>query len=319
MTLYKNTIIGLFVLTKNHCVMVTSTVMTTSMAQPSFPSGNSLDSGGPTSNNTHLVTPSCNSNSVVVISPSKMKEEEKRLQSVVSDINVQTATFRDVLIHVGTSKDSPELREKIRAVRRKCVEDCKDTHRTLMPKIKSALADGTIVDNQQLICLYMLSQLLERELVKCLRLVEAIPMDMSSFNEPPKQKQTTGMGKLFSQLVINTTGTKPDFNNEEKASIEKDTRELRQIVREMAEYLPREDPEKARHGLTNCESGRGKWMFKKSKSSHRFLRQRRNSNNNPTSASACSDGSGDSRTSCMFNHVSNSFCCLCSTPSTSYI
>ena len=64
------------------CVMVTSTVMTTSMAQPSFPSGNSLDSGGPTSNNTHLVTPSCNSNSVVVISPSKMKEEEKRLQSV---------------------------------------------------------------------------------------------------------------------------------------------------------------------------------------------------------------------------------------------
>ena len=38
------------------------------------------------------------------------------------------------------------------------------------------------MDNQQLICLYMLSQLLERELVKCLRLVEAIPMDMSSFN-----------------------------------------------------------------------------------------------------------------------------------------
>ena len=45
----------------------------------------------------------------------------------------------------------------------------------------SAFAEGSIVDNQQLICLYMLSQLLERELVKCLRLVEAIPMDMSSF------------------------------------------------------------------------------------------------------------------------------------------
>ena len=55
---------------------------------------------------------------------------------MVSDINVQTASLRDVLMHVGTSKDSPELREKIRAVRRKCVEDCKDTHRTLMPKIK---------------------------------------------------------------------------------------------------------------------------------------------------------------------------------------
>lgn len=44
-----------------------------------------------------------------------------------------------------------------------------------------ALAEGNILDNQQLICLYMLSQLLERELVKCLRLVVAIPMDMSSF------------------------------------------------------------------------------------------------------------------------------------------
>jgi hypothetical protein len=46
----------------------------------------------------------------------------------------------------------------------------------------SAFAEGTILDNQQLICLYMLSQLLERELNKCLRLVVAIPMDMSSFN-----------------------------------------------------------------------------------------------------------------------------------------
>merc|ERR1719273_2365894 len=136
---------------------------------------------------------------------------------------------------------------------------------------------------------------------------------MSSLNEPQKNKPQ-GIGKLFSQIVINTTGTKPDFNLEEKASIDKDTRELRQIIREMADYLPREDPEKARHGLTNCESGRGKWMFKKSKSSHRF--RRRNSNNNPTSASV-SDGSADSRTSCMFNHVSNSFCCLCSTPSNS--
>ena len=37
------------------------------------------------------------------------------------------------------------------------------------------------MDNHQLVCLYMLSQLLERELDKCLRLVVAIPMDMSTF------------------------------------------------------------------------------------------------------------------------------------------
>ena len=45
----------------------------------------------------------------------------------------------------------------------------------------SAFAEGTILDSHQLICLHMLSQLLERELEKCLRLVVAIPMDMSTF------------------------------------------------------------------------------------------------------------------------------------------
>ena len=67
----------------------------------------------------------------------------------------------------------------------------------------------------------------------------------NDFAEPQKQKPQ-GIGKLFSQIVINTTGTKPDFNLEEKASIDKDTRELRQIIREMADYLPREDPEKGK-------------------------------------------------------------------------
>ena len=37
---------------------------------------------------------------------------------------------------------------------------------------------------------------------------------------------------------------KPDFNAEEILGVEQDTREIRKIVREMAEYLPQEDPEK---------------------------------------------------------------------------
>ena len=45
----------------------------------------------------------------------------------------------------------------------------------------SALSEGTILDSHQLISLYMLSQLLERELDKCQRLVAAIPMDMTAF------------------------------------------------------------------------------------------------------------------------------------------
>ena len=56
---------------------------------------------------------------------------------VICDINVQIATFRDLLIHVGTAKDAPELREKIRRVRRQCVEACKQTNNQLMPQIKT--------------------------------------------------------------------------------------------------------------------------------------------------------------------------------------
>ena len=55
---------------------------------------------------------------------------------VICDLNVQIATFRDLLIHVGTAKDAPELREKIRRIRRQCVEACKQTHTTLLPQIK---------------------------------------------------------------------------------------------------------------------------------------------------------------------------------------
>ena len=37
---------------------------------------------------------------------------------------------------------------------------------------------------------------------------------------------------------------KPDFNAEETLSVQKDKREIRKIIGEMAEYLPQEDPEK---------------------------------------------------------------------------
>jgi len=214
----------------------------------------------------------------------KCREEDKKIQLVIFDINVQIATFRDLLIHVGTSKDAPELREKIRRVRRQCVEGCKQTNTILLPQIKSALAEGTILDNQQLICLYMLSQLLERELDKCLRLVVAIPMDMSNYFES-KTTTTQGLGNVLSQIILGKQVV-PDFDVEEKASIEKDTLEIRQIILEMAEYLPHEDPEKARNGLTSVEaaSGKRKWAFKK---------KRRRGCHLPA-------------------QVSTSFCCLCS-------
>ena len=55
----------------------------------------------------------------------------------------------------------------------------------------SALSEGTILDSHQLISLYMLSQLLERELDKCQRLVAAIPMDMTAFYGANKERTST--------------------------------------------------------------------------------------------------------------------------------
>lgn len=54
------------------------------------------------------------------------------------DINSQVAFFRDLLIHVGhRTRDCPELREKIRKVRRQCVESFKHTAQLILPQIET--------------------------------------------------------------------------------------------------------------------------------------------------------------------------------------
>ena len=64
-----------------------------------------------------------------------------------------------------------------------------------------------------------------------------------------------GAVAMLSQIMCPGVPVKPDFNAEEKASIEKDTREMRQIIAEMAECMPKEDPDK---GM--CQQSRhGKW------------------------------------------------------------
>lgn len=58
------------------------------------------------------------------------------LLQLIVEINSQVALFRDMLIHIGQSKDSPELREKVRKIRRSCVEACKHTSQLIITQIK---------------------------------------------------------------------------------------------------------------------------------------------------------------------------------------
>uniref|UniRef100_A0A182P9G7 Syntaxin N-terminal domain-containing protein n=1 Tax=Anopheles epiroticus TaxID=199890 RepID=A0A182P9G7_9DIPT len=59
------------------------------------------------------------------------------LHTLILEINSEVALFRDLLIHVGQSRDCPELREKIRKLRRSCVEACKHTAALILPQIRT--------------------------------------------------------------------------------------------------------------------------------------------------------------------------------------
>uniref|UniRef100_A0A182F635 Syntaxin N-terminal domain-containing protein n=1 Tax=Anopheles albimanus TaxID=7167 RepID=A0A182F635_ANOAL len=62
---------------------------------------------------------------------------ERYLWLLILEINSEVALFRDLLIHVGQSRDCPELREKIRKLRRSCVEACKHTAALILPQIRT--------------------------------------------------------------------------------------------------------------------------------------------------------------------------------------
>lgn len=54
----------------------------------------------------------------------------------IQEINNQVAQFRDLLINIGQPRDCPELREKIRRLRRHCVEACKNTSQLILPQVR---------------------------------------------------------------------------------------------------------------------------------------------------------------------------------------
>lgn len=195
----------------------------------------------------------------------KDQQEEKKFNQVLIDLNLLVAQFRDLLLGVGSARDCPELREKIRKVRMEAVEEVVRTNNSLLPHVKKCISEGAIVDNGQLICLYLIARLLQRELEKCLRLVTFLPMqDMDKHfdNKTRRPGAGGGIGTMLTQIVL-CTNTRPDFNAEEVASVTKDQKELVVIVADMADHLPKEDPSKAMAGLTcNDQDGR-KWTVKR--------------------------------------------------------
>ncbi|CAB3359603.1 Hypothetical predicted protein [Cloeon dipterum] len=124
--------------------------------------------------------------------------------------------------------------------------DVRVSQKSLSARVFSSdVAEGIPVDNQHFILLFMCTQLFLRELIKCRRLVQVIPMDMSGYYE--NRPGPSNMGNLISQLLLCKTIT-PDFNLEELASIKKDSEEINGLIADMQEYMPQQQPDTASQG-----------------------------------------------------------------------
>ena len=62
--------------------------------------------------------------------------DEKKFNQTLTELNIQVAQFRDLLLAVGSTKDCPDLRERIRKVRMEAVEDVMRTNNSLLPHVK---------------------------------------------------------------------------------------------------------------------------------------------------------------------------------------
>ncbi|GBN15275.1 hypothetical protein AVEN_114130-1 [Araneus ventricosus] len=58
---------------------------------------------------------------------------------IIEELNSSVANFRDLLIHIGKGHDNPDVRDKMRVMRKKCVDRCSTANRVLMPQIRNTL------------------------------------------------------------------------------------------------------------------------------------------------------------------------------------
>ncbi|XP_011504009.1 PREDICTED: uncharacterized protein LOC105367079 [Ceratosolen solmsi marchali] len=121
----------------------------------------------------------------------------------IHDINSQVAQFRDLLISIGQARDCPELRERIRKLRRGCVEACKRTSQMVLPQMRSAMDSGIPADSPNLVLLFFLAQLFLRELYKSKNLVRIVPMDMTGYfgNNRPATRRATPTRELLAPFA----------------------------------------------------------------------------------------------------------------------
>lgn len=101
------------------------------------------------------------------------------MTQLIMEINCHVAQFRELLIYIGQSRDSPELRDRIRRLRRDCVDACKHLAHLITPQPRHCLDSPS--EQLHLSLLFHLAQQFRHELIKSYRLIELVPCDMSEY------------------------------------------------------------------------------------------------------------------------------------------
>ncbi|KAF8794862.1 uncharacterized protein LOC129961956 [Argiope bruennichi] len=178
--------------------------------------------------------------SEMVESTRSLEVQNSECAKIIEELNNCLAVFRDHLVHIAKPQDCPEIRDRIRETRRKCLDLCISAHEIIMPQIRSDVSEGIPVDSQQLVNLVCCTQLFLRELKKCHNLVQANPMDMTAYYE--KRPRSSGVSVL-DKLVLFKMPPR-DYHKEELQSIFRDTEQTVALLREMKEFMPCESNDK---------------------------------------------------------------------------
>ncbi|KMY87418.1 uncharacterized protein LOC6730529 [Drosophila simulans] len=155
-------------------------------------------------------------------------------QKLITEINCYVAQFRELLIFIGQARDSPELREKIRKLRRSCVDACKHTAHLITPQPRHCL--GSPSERMHLTLLYHLTLQFQHELIKSHRLIQLVPLDMTEYYAPSRTAPSN-LGNVISQFLL-CKQINPDFQQEELCSIAKDSHELSELLEELQAHMP---------------------------------------------------------------------------------
>ncbi|XP_017766390.1 PREDICTED: regulator of G-protein signaling 7-binding protein A-like [Eufriesea mexicana] len=225
------------------------------------------------------------------IQDDKNEKTDKAILLQIQEINSQVAQFRDLLISIGQPRDCPELREKIRRLRRNCVEACKNTSRFVLPQVRRTTDIGIPVDCPNSMLLFYVIQLFLRELCKSKNLIRIVPMDMTEYYET--RTGPSNIGNVISQIVLCKQIT-PNFYEEELCSIQKDSEEIRGLINELQEFMPQSASDIEKYSALQNAGSRG------NRSNGRRMHRWNQSHDRPNRPT---------RQSSYFRGALNLFCC----------